>query len=68
MLYVEVACVRKALLHTIALEGKEGETLLYSTVQNQEVESILHYIYMCHGQGCRYIGDKLIPPFMTESL
>ena len=47
MLYVEVACVRKALLHTIALEGKEGETLLYSTVQNQEVESILHYIYIC---------------------
>ena len=46
MLYVEVACVRKALLHTIALEGKEGETLLYSTVQNQEVESILHYIYI----------------------
>ena len=24
--------------------------------------------YMCHGQGCRYIGDKLIPPLMTESL
>ena len=25
-------------------------------------------VHVCHGQGCRYIGDKLIPPLMTESL
>ncbi len=24
--------------------------------------------HMCHGQGCRYIGDKLIPPLMMEIL
>ena len=65
-----------ALLHTIGLEGKEGETLLYfSTVQNQEVESILHYV------GCGpltvtvttriitfLVGDPYKPSFTTVTV